>query len=339
MPPTQPSEAGESGPFALCDVPTDRPGERVRICRPPSLPGVELMLVERSDRLWRAYHENYGVCLPPLAANPSGGHNEWWYRGRVQRQPIGELILVEPGELHVTRRVTGPASFFVALFDPALLADRAREVGLPEAPRLRRWQTAEPRICRLVQRFCSSVRQGDRLEQETLLEGCLNAILFDCCEGRAAGPTAAAPAREDLRRARDYLHAHAAEVVSLDRLAAVASSSRFQLVRGFARAYGLPPHRYQVALRLAAALALLKSGEPPAQAAITAGFADQSHFGRHLRHALGFTPASYARAEAVAGFDRLAPASPGTEEARPGQRPAPKLRTAPDHLPRLDQGR
>jgi AraC-like DNA-binding protein len=325
MSPTQASGAGEPVPSALHDVPTDRPGERVRVCRPPALPGVELMVVERSDRLWRAYHETYGVCLPPLAANPRGGHNEWWYRGRLQRQSIGELSLVEPGELHVTRRVTGPASFFVALFHPALLVDRAREIGLPEAPRLRRWQTVDPRICGLVQRFCSSVPQGDRLEQETLLEGCLNAILVECCEGRAAGPTAAAPAREGLGRARDYLHAHAAEVVSLDRLAAIASTSKFQLVRGFARAYGLPPHRYQVTLRVAAALALLKSGEPPAQAAMAAGFADQSHFGRHLRQALGFTPASYARAEAADGFDRLASASPGCERSRPGQRPAPEL--------------
>jgi transcriptional regulator GlxA family with amidase domain len=65
-------------------------------------------------------------------------------------------------------------------------------------------------------------------------------------------------------------------------------------VRSFRRSYGVAPHEYQTALRVALAARLLRAGVPPA--AIDVGFCDQSHFARHFRRAYAVTPVAYQRA-------------------------------------------
>lgn len=70
--------------------------------------------------------------------------------------------------------------------------------------------------------------------------------------------------------------------------------SRFQLVRGFARSFGLTPHAYIVQRRLDAARRLIAAGTGLADAASDCGFADQSHFTRVFVRRYGLTPGSYA---------------------------------------------
>jgi AraC-like DNA-binding protein len=86
--------------------------------------------------------------------------------------------------------------------------------------------------------------------------------------------------------------------VTLSELAALASVSRFQLLRGFARAVGTTPHAYLVQRRVHLARQLLAAGETPAAAALRAGFADQSHMTRAFVRQLGVTPARYRAAVA-----------------------------------------
>ena len=96
-------------------------------------------------------------------------------------------------------------------------------------------------------------------------------------------------------RARDYLHAHLADDVGLDALAAVAGVDRFRLTRAFKTAFGLAPHAYLVQLRLSRARHLLAQGDTPSQVAAALGFADQSHLGRWFVRAYGITPALYRK--------------------------------------------
>ncbi len=84
--------------------------------------------------------------------------------------------------------------------------------------------------------------------------------------------------------------------ISLDELAAVAGLSKYQLVRRFKTALGVPPHSYQIAQRVALARRLLERGWRSAEVASLAGFVDQSHLNRHFRPRLGMTPRQYAHA-------------------------------------------
>lgn len=108
----------------------------------------------------------------------------------------------------------------------------------------------------------------------------------------------AAKAAGDMRvsLARDYLRTHWNSPVSLDVLAQRVSLSAFELNRRFRAAYGLPPHRYQLALRVMEARARLLDGVSIADVASATGFADQSHLGRQFKAMLGMTPGMAARA-------------------------------------------
>jgi AraC-like DNA-binding protein len=101
-----------------------------------------------------------------------------------------------------------------------------------------------------------------------------------------------------IERAKQYLHDNFNELVSLDELAALAKLSRFHLLRAFARHTGMPPHTYQLQLRIDRACVLLRAGVTAAEAATQVGFADQSHFTRHFKRIWCITPGQYARLHA-----------------------------------------
>jgi AraC-like DNA-binding protein len=83
---------------------------------------------------------------------------------------------------------------------------------------------------------------------------------------------------------------------TLGELAAFSGVSRFQFLRGFAREAGITPHAYLVQRRVRLARQLLANGETPAQAAVQAGFADQSHMTRAFGRQFGITPSRYRAA-------------------------------------------
>jgi len=58
----------------------------------------------------------------------------------------------------------------------------------------------------------------------------------------------------------------------------------------FRSAFGLPPHAWQVQVRLARARTLIRAGIPIAAVAAATGFADQSHLTRIFKRSYGYTP-------------------------------------------------
>ena len=84
-----------------------------------------------------------------------------------------------------------------------------------------------------------------------------------------------------------YLQERWAEPVPLAELAAHAGLSRFELARTFRAQVGLPPHAYQLDLRIARARALLAAGDPPQRSRPRAGSADQPHLTRVFKRAVG----------------------------------------------------
>jgi AraC-like DNA-binding protein len=111
---------------------------------------------------------------------------------------------------------------------------------------------------------------------------------------RAALSAARARADPALRRAVERLSDDPTANLTLSDLAQAAGADRHRLTRLFRAAHGLPPHRFQLARRLEKARAFLARGVPPGEAAVAAGFFDQSHLTRHFRRAFGLTPARYA---------------------------------------------
>jgi len=131
-----------------------------------------------------------------------------------------------------------------------------------------------------------------RLERETLLITVLVELAHRHSKAASDGDLRARTPRV-VTVALDYLAENFTEDFSLAELAALTGVDRFHLLRAFRRCLGLPPHLYQTQLRLRHAKRLMLAGEPPAMAAVAAGFADQSHLIRKFKAAYGVTPGQY----------------------------------------------
>lgn len=99
-----------------------------------------------------------------------------------------------------------------------------------------------------------------------------------------------------LRRITDWMNEHLAEEFSLSRLAEQAGMSDFHFNRLFKRATGVPPSRYQIKLRMAAARRLLReSAKSVITIANEVGYSNRSHFAQLFRRHTGLSPTHYRR--------------------------------------------
>jgi AraC-like DNA-binding protein len=265
--------------------------EAIRVWRAPGQAEIELFRgthVRRS--VPRHFHEEYQLCLI------LDGSGDLYYRGARHHNPTWSLFVLHPGEVHANQATAAQGCSYRSLnAAPELLRRVAAEIsggdrGLPYFP--------SPVLVdeSLLRRFLRLHRllegEATRLEADAALLATL-ALLVE--RHSQEPPAVRGSSRESVAaaRARDYLEAHRAENVSLEELARVAGSSPYHLNRLFRRAYGLPPHAYQIQRRLADAGRLLRQGLPPAAVAARTGFADQSHLHRHFKSVLGLTPGAY----------------------------------------------
>lgn len=96
-----------------------------------------------------------------------------------------------------------------------------------------------------------------------------------------------------LKRVLDYIHANAAEPLSLSEMADIAECSRYHFCRAFCSSTGATPNAYLVRLRVENAKERIKRGEPLINAALDAGFSDQPHMSRCFKRVYGVSPGKY----------------------------------------------
>ncbi len=120
-------------------------------------------------------------------------------------------------------------------------------------------------------------------------------------EGRVAAVSARGGlAPWQVRRTTEYLAEHLAEEVGLGAMAAVAQLSTFHFARAFKQSTGLPPHRYQLRLRLERAQALLTGTDlPVTEIAAMVGYDSPQTYARLFRRELGVSPTEYRREHRV----------------------------------------
>ena len=95
-----------------------------------------------------------------------------------------------------------------------------------------------------------------------------------------------------VKKLQDYPE----EIFSLDEMAAVAGYSRWHFLRLFQKEVGLTPHAYQMVCRLRLLRVLLRTDTAAADAAVSAGFSDQSHMHKVFKLHHGLTPRQFRQA-------------------------------------------
>ncbi len=101
-------------------------------------------------------------------------------------------------------------------------------------------------------------------------------------------------ALDRVSRVRDLIAACPAARHSMDELERVCGLDRWTLARQFRIAFGTSPTRFRTLRQLDAARSAITRGQGLVDAALHAGFADQSHMTRQFKRAYGLTPAQWA---------------------------------------------
>ena len=252
------------------------------------LRGVEARTIASDRAFPRHSHDQLGIGVM-LA----GAHRSWSGIGHVEAH-AGDVIMVNPGEMHdgmpsgTTQRV-----WRMLYFEPALVAQLAAPEGVDDIEVVRPAVDDPVLAMRFARAFESmTVTATTRLEMEERLL----LLVMRMMRRHGLRPPPSREPSPSIRKALARVDADPLARVSLAELAALSGVSRFQLVRGFVRDVGITPHAYVLQRRIRLARRLLAEGRSIAEAALRAGFADQSHLTRVFVRHLGITPGRYVAA-------------------------------------------
>ena len=93
-----------------------------------------------------------------------------------------------------------------------------------------------------------------------------------------------------------YINTHYDKKISIAKLCSIAGMSKAALMQNFARATGTTPLQYQLQLKIAEAVILLRStSKSISEIALETGFSDTNYFGRQFKRITGSSPGSYRK--------------------------------------------
>ena len=251
--------------------------------------GVELFRAWLAGAAYdRHRHDTYAIGLTDC------GVQVFDYRGAGRASLPGQVVVLHPDEVHDGRAGTPEGfGYRIVYVEPARLGEAARVArGRPgPLPFVREPVSSNARLARAVGEAFSAPLESLAAD----------ALVVDLAEGLLAGEAdggarPAAARRVDVaavERARQFLDAERTRVVRSGELESITGLSRYELARQFRIRFGTSPYRYLLMRRLDFARARLTRARRLVDVAADAGFADQAHFTRVFRSAVGLTPARY----------------------------------------------
>jgi AraC-like DNA-binding protein len=202
------------------------------------------------------------------------------------------VVVIEPGEVH-TGGPAAPGGFAYRALYPrtALLREVDAHARFPE-PVVR-----DPSLARALRGAHRSLCAGrDPLEAESLLLGAFGMLVErHALRGPGAGRarTEGAGGEPVVRAVMARLADEMTAPPPLAEVAAGLGLSRYQVLRTFRAAVGIPPYAWLAQYRVARARRMLADGLRPAEVAPLVGFADQAHLTRWFGRVVGVTPGAY----------------------------------------------
>lgn len=224
------------------------------------------------------------------------GNGSLEYRGSSYATPRGTLMVVPPSEIHANRKEN--CSFRCMFIDckelqtivenfaeQAISSISLRGGPIESAPMLARFVE----IHRLLE-SPDSMPSSDFAVPHFLLD-----LVTQIGDRGVPFSSRAGQERVAVLRAQKFLDENYAERVTLRELSQLARLSPFHLNRAFCRQVGIPPHAYQIQVRISRAKSLLRTGRGISETALSLGFVDQAHFSHQFRKFVGVTPGRYIR--------------------------------------------
>lgn len=236
------------------------------------------------------FHEYYVIGFV------EGGRRHLWCKDREYDLSAGDLILFNPRDNHYCAPLNGELLDYRAVnIKPEVMERFAREItGQDSMPRFTCNVVYQSDITQsLGNLYKTIVERAPRLAREEALFFLLEQVLLEyAAPFNEAGISEPGPQIQTLCT---YMEEHFSDNITLDDLLSMTSFGKSYLLRAFTKQVGVSPYRYLQTIRLDRAKQFLQDGVPPIDAAMMAGFSDQSHFTNFFKEFIGLTPKQYQR--------------------------------------------
>jgi AraC-like DNA-binding protein len=260
-------------------------GNRIRVGS--GAPGIERLEAHLHGQAFAPHrHDTYAIGVTLR------GVQRFRFRGAQWQCLPGECHILHPDELHDGGAGTEEGfGYRIVYIDPALVQAALPGWPLPFVAQpvmsIDQWPDLD------LAELWDFDAQPDDLAGTQLVAAAVG-LLTQAADGRAQAPGALALDR--LLRVRELIAATPTRNHSMAELERLAGLDRWTLARQFRAAFGTSPSRFRTLRRLDWLRGSLKRGVPLADAALDAGFADQSHMSRQFKLAYGLTPARWLAA-------------------------------------------
>ena len=241
------------------------------------------------QRFNRHVHEGY--CIGVIEQ----GAQQFWRSGSNHVAAKDSIILVNADQVHDGHTASEHGWSYQACYPtPAVFRTLSQEFAGPSnEPWFEHAVEHDAAMAQILRNMFVTLRHSTlTLERETVFYFAMTQLMRTFGKRKSEfSQLHHQPAT--VRFVAEYLQQHFADNVSLEELAGVVNLNPFYLTRLFTRSMGLPPHRYQIQIRIQRAKEMLRQKKTLKTTALDCGFSDQSHLNRHFKWVTGITPGQY----------------------------------------------
>lgn len=261
--------------------------ERAVVWRHPRFHDLSLLRARfRQHRYDLHTHPTYVIALI------TGGCERLRVGRRRELAPADAIILVNPEECHDGEAGCDEGWAYRTFYPTVeLMGAVARELGQASLPVFPRTVLSDPGLVGALALAHRTAEAGDAAAAEATMLLALRRLIVRHADG--SRPALARTGAGSARRVAVYralIEADVAAAFELGQFAAATGVTRFQVIRDFKQVTGFTPSAFVRNRRVQVAKGLIEDGAALADAAIDAGFADQSHLTRAFKLSHGFTP-------------------------------------------------
>lgn len=243
------------------------------------------------------YHDYYEVCCF------LSGDIEYWIEGRIYRPQPGDILLINPSELHrhIVNKPTHTYERIVLWIRKDYLENLKFDISLVNCFNTKNFEVSRhikptpfmrtdiiSRLSELAREYYSEEYGSKLCAYSLFLRFMVELNRFALTVGDNREEESEQPSL--VIDVLQYIGEHYSDEISLDILAQKFFVSKYHLSHEFSNAVGTSIYRYILLKRLLSARQLLLKGATPSEAALRCGFKDYTSFFRAFKGEYGISP-------------------------------------------------